>query len=190
MSAQDCEQLTLFPADSPVSRSALPGSAEARRMTATSGLRCFELFPRSDRLGSLVKTCLASSIWHSTRCWLTWMISATPRNRLLYRLSALMPRTGGSGSALWPTPTAVAWAATGQRATLQRMVDKGMMTEDEKRQLTNGSMNRINPEQTEWLMGYHQAFTEILPTPTATDYKGGVASRYAGGVHTDTDCAN
>ena len=94
MSGQDLKQLTLFQADSPASRSALPGSEEARRMTVTSGLRCLELYRNSGPLGSLVRMLLGSSIWHSTRCYLTWRVSATPARRLLFRLAPSMPRTG------------------------------------------------------------------------------------------------
>lgn len=78
MKRQDCEQLTLFREASPASRSALPGSEEARRMTVTSGLKCLELYRNSGPLGLLVRMLLGSSIWHSTRCYLTWKTSATP----------------------------------------------------------------------------------------------------------------
>ena len=47
MSAQDYEQLTLFQGDSLASRSVLPGSEEARKMTVTSGRRCLELYKKS-----------------------------------------------------------------------------------------------------------------------------------------------
>ena len=72
MSKLVCEQLTLFPVDSRASRSVLPGSEEARTMTVTSGLKCLESYANSSQLGSLVRMCLESSIWHSTRCLLTW----------------------------------------------------------------------------------------------------------------------
>lgn len=100
MKRQDCEQLTLFRADSPVSRFPLPGSDEARRMTVTSGLKCLELYQNSGPLGSLVRTLLGSSIWRSTQCYLTWKISGTPAKRLLFRLVPLMPRTGGTDAQL------------------------------------------------------------------------------------------
>ena len=103
MSGQDCEQLTLFPADSPVSLFLSPGSAEARRTTVTSGLKCCALSRSSGPLGSLARTLLVSSAWRSTRCLLTWKASATPARRLLYRLVPSMPRTGGTGVRLWPT---------------------------------------------------------------------------------------
>lgn len=106
MSVQDYEQLTLFREDSPASRSALPGSAEAVRMTVISGLNCLELYKKSGPLGSLVRMLLGSSQWHSTKCYLTWKISATPHKRLLFRLVPSMPRTDETDAPLLPTPTA------------------------------------------------------------------------------------
>ena len=106
MNGQDYAQLTLFPAGSPASHSVLPGSSEARKMTVTSGRRCLELYRNSGPLGSLVRMCLGLSIWRSTRCYLTWKLSATPSRRLLFRLQASMPRTDANELPLWPTPRA------------------------------------------------------------------------------------
>ncbi len=106
MSGQDYEQLTLFQGDSLASRSVQPGSAEAVRMTVTSGLRCLELSKNSAPLGLLVKMLLESSTWHSTLYYLTWKASATPCKRLLFRLVPSMPSTGGTDARLWPTPRA------------------------------------------------------------------------------------
>ena len=106
MNKQDCEQLTLFPEDSPASRSQQPGSAEARQMTVTSGLRCLELSKKSGPLGSLEKMLLESSAWRSTIFFLTWKTSATKQGRLYFRLVPSMHRIGGTGLQLWPTPKA------------------------------------------------------------------------------------
>ena len=184
------EQLTFFPVDSPVSLSPSPGSERAKMMTVSSGLRCSELYEKSDRLGSLVKMCLVSSIWHSTRCYLIWKAKDIQHKRLLFRLAVSMPHTDETGLLSWPTPTSVAWAATGQRQLLQKMVSKGMMTQEEYRKLTTGSQNYINPELTEWLMGYQRAFTELLPTPAVSHYKGGILKRYVGGGTTRTTFQN
>lgn len=97
-------QLRLFPEDSPASRFPSPGSAEARKMTVISGLKCAELYRKSGPLGLLVKMCLGSSIWRSTRCYLIWKAKATPARRLLFQLRVSVPRTGGTGSPLWHTP--------------------------------------------------------------------------------------
>lgn len=117
MSGQDYEQLSLFPGDSPVSRSAVPGSAEARMMTVISGQKCLELSMSSGPLGSLEKMLLVSSIWHSTRCFLTWKISATKQGRLYFRLVPSKPRTGGTDVPLWPTPKASDCKGSGPRGS-------------------------------------------------------------------------
>lgn len=106
MSRQVCGQLTLFPEDFHASRSLLQGSVEAQRMTVISGLKCSELYPNSGLLGSLVRMLLASSIWRSTQCLLTWKVKATPRGHLYYQLAVSMPRTGDTASQFWPTPMA------------------------------------------------------------------------------------
>ena len=190
MNGQACEQLTLFPADSPVSRSLSPGSEEARKMTVSSGLRCSEWLKNSDQLGCLVKMCLASSIWHSTRCFLTWRVSATPRKRLLFRLAVSMHRTKGSGSQFWPTPStgAALCGGTGNFKTLQKMAEKGLISEEERRELSKGNGGKTNPELLEWLMGYQKAFTGLIPTPIASNYKGATTGRYItrGGVQEES----
>nr|DAT08361.1 MAG TPA: hypothetical protein [Caudoviricetes sp.] len=105
MSGQDWEQLTLFPADSPASPFLLPGSAEARKMTVTSGQKCCGLLRSCSPIGLLGRMLLESSQWRSTRCYLTWKPAGTPQGRLLFRLVPSMPRTAGTGLPLWPTVT-------------------------------------------------------------------------------------
>lgn len=180
MSGQDCEQLTLFPVGSRANHSPLPGSTEARKMTVTSGRRCYELYGSCTRLGSLARMCLESSIWHSTRCLLTWKAKATPAKRLLFQLAVSMPRTKGTECVFWPTPStgAALCGGTGSFKTLERMAASGLITEEERRQLSQGNGGKTNPQLLEWLMGYEQQFTKLIPTPTSTDYKGGCLSRY------------
>lgn len=105
MIRQDAEPLQWYQEDFLASHSLQPGSDEARRMTVTSGRKCCELYRKSGPLGSLVRMLLESSAWRSTRCYLTWKASATPAKRLLFRLVPSTPRTEGTGSQLWPTPT-------------------------------------------------------------------------------------
>lgn len=179
MREQGCEQLTLFPVDSPVNRSLLPGSEEARTMTVTSGLRCLELYGKSTPLGSLVRMCLGSSIWHSTRCLLTWKMKGTKYSRFLYQLAVSMPRTNDTESLFWPTPSTGAGlcGGTGNFKTLKRMAERGLITEEERRNLSQGNGGKTNPGLLEWLMGYEQQFTKLIPTPRACDYKGAALNR-------------
>lgn len=149
-------------------------------MTVTSGRKCAESYTSSSPLGCLVKTCLESSIWHSTRCLLTWKQKATKSKRLLFRLAVSTPRTSEIDAPFWPTPStgACLCGGTGSFKTLQKMAEKGLITEEERRNFSQGNGGRTNPELLEWLMGYERQFTELIPTPTTTDYKRGILSRY------------
>ena len=95
--------------DTHASRSALPASDEARKMTVTSGRKYLPLCKQSGRVGAFSRTFLDTSTWASTKCYLTWKVKATPSNHLLFQLAPSMPRTDAieSGSLLH-TPTAKA----------------------------------------------------------------------------------
>ena len=179
MNIPDYEQLTLFREDSPASRLVLPGSEEARKMTVSCGQSLSELYTNSSRLGSLVRMCLESSIWHSTRCFLTWKRKVTKSNVSLFQLAVSMPRTKESGSQLWPTPSTGAslCGGTGNFQTLKRMAEAGLITEEERRSLSQGNGGKTNPQLVEWLMGYEQKFTELIPTPRASEGKGASSNR-------------
>lgn len=188
MKEQDYEQLTWFQEDFHASRSPLPGSAEAKAMTVTSGLKCLELYGNSARCGSLAKTLLESSIWHSTRCYLTWKGMVTKSKRLLFRLAVSMPRTEETESLLWPTPSTGAslCGGAGNLQQFRKLALAGKMTAEEVKNLSSGNGGKTNPALIEWLMGYEQAFTRLMPTPISTDWKGGALHRFFGGGITGT----
>lgn len=159
-------------------------------MTVTSGLKCSELYGNSGPIGSLVRMCLRSSIWHSTRCFLTWKVKGTKFNASLFRLAVSMPRTKENGSPFWPTPStgAALCAGTGNFKTLQAMCRRGLITEEERRQLSQGNGGKTNPELLEWLMGYERKFTQLIPTPCASEYRGASMNRvYSQTVHIERE---
>src|SRR3990167_5706531 len=79
-----------------------------RKITATSGLKCFELYNLQNRNGSSLKTCVAlllgTKAWFSNKCVLTWKAKGTKFNRLLFLLSPLVRPTEGTGFGLLATP--------------------------------------------------------------------------------------
>ena len=190
MKRQDCEQLTLFREVFPASRSALPGSEEARRMTVTSGLKCLELYRNSSPLGLLARMLLGSSIWRSTQCYLTWKISGTPAKRLLFRLVPSTPRTGGTGAPLWPTITTFDAACGGLKGKeytgtchamkliqAVKMFPTPIATDWKNRGCKDYRKNRehqlqtevggqLNPTFVEWLMGFPLGWTELNASET------------------------
>src|SRR6478609_10154676 len=98
------DQLTFFAPEYHASLFLLPGSDEAKRTTVGSGLLCAQSLTLHNPIACLLKTCMASSRWGSTRCYLTWKRSATPAGRSLFRLVPSAPPTGAIASGFWPTP--------------------------------------------------------------------------------------
>ena len=113
------QQLTLFAGASPASLGPQPGSAEAQKMTVTSGRKCYELLKLSGRTGLLARMseALFRWKWASTAVFLTWKISATPSKHLLSVLSVSAPRTDVIGAGLWPTMTVSSGAQTAENPT-------------------------------------------------------------------------
>ena len=110
--ARHTEESLFSQEDFPASHSVVPGSNEARTMTAISGLKCSESYKRQGQLGSLVRMLLESSAWHSTKCVLTWKRVDTKSSRSLFQLAVSMPSTEETeygllrgGGAIWPTPS-------------------------------------------------------------------------------------
>jgi len=101
-------QLTLLPAGSHslANLTVLPGSAEARMMTVTSGRSLFGLYKNSNPNGWWVRMFLESSLPCSTRFLLTWKGQATPQRHSIFRLRLLEPTTEDIASSLWHTPSA------------------------------------------------------------------------------------
>ena len=91
--ARHIEESLFSQEDFPASRSVMPGSEEARTMTAISGRKCSESYKRQGQLGLLVRMLLESSAWHSTKCVLTWKQKVTKSSRSLFQLAVSMPRT-------------------------------------------------------------------------------------------------
>lgn len=110
MKEQDLKQLPSFPADSHASPFPPLESAKALRMNATCGRKCAGLLPNCGPLGCLGKMLLASSIWGSTKRFLTWQKRDTLFSHSYFRLAA--SARGMSASELlssrlmFPTPLA------------------------------------------------------------------------------------
>lgn len=185
------EDALCSPADSLVSRGPKPGSAAARATTAISGRQCATFSRKSGRLGSLVRMCLASSAWGSSRCALIWKTSVTPRNRLLFQLVPLEPGISESECGLLPTLTVAgnynragitAKAGDGLYTRLRRLMPTlvaadhkgGSCTPKSKqggpnlRTFLNGP---LNPRWCEWFMGYPIGHTELKGSATRSSRK-------------------
>ena len=106
MNGQVEGQLTLFPEDSHASRLVLPGSSEARKMTATSGQKWLGLSKNSGPLGLLEKMLLESLEWHSPKYFLNWKPADIGQGHFLFQLVRSEPDMCDTGWRLWATPKA------------------------------------------------------------------------------------
>ena len=110
MRKQDLKQSPSFPVDSLASRSVLLDSEKDLRIPAINGRKCAELLPNCGPLTCLGKMLLVSSIWGSTRRFLTWQKRDTLFSHSYFRLVA--SARGMSDSELlssrlmFPTPLA------------------------------------------------------------------------------------
>ena len=66
---------------------------------------------------------------------------------------------------------------SGNFNTLKKMAEKGLITEEERRSLSQGNGGKTNPELVEWLMGYEQKFSQLIPTPRSSEWKGAALDR-------------
>ena len=110
MKKQDLKQSPSFQEDSPASPSPPRESGKGLRIPATCGRKCAALLPSCGPVGCLGKMLLASSIWGSTKRFLTWQKRDTLFSHSYFRLAA--SARGMSASELlssrlmFPTPLA------------------------------------------------------------------------------------
>lgn len=161
-------------------------------MTALSGLRCFESWEKFSQLGSLAKTLLASSIWHSPSVYLTWRASVTRSKCLIFRLVESEPPTDAIASGLLPTPTAQEYGSgqNGQRGdgTTFKQAGKPSLSTMARRNLiptpttgdseASGSRNTASSNAHAGISLKDWARQDggkgrLIPTPDANCWKGG-----------------
>ena len=159
MNAQDYEQLTLFPEDSPASPSPWLESKKEKGTTVTYGLKCSELSESCARVALSVKTFLESSRlppgkW--SRIWSRQGITSSCSN-LKLRLSEL--GTGEQGCSLWATPN-----------TMDSMACRSY--EAMKKQATNGGRKNRNAPGSSRKAGMGlSTYVKLWPTPRANEGK-------------------
>lgn len=110
-STADDTQASLFsPEDRHASRPAVPGTKEAKEMTAGSGRKLCACLTKQSRIASFSRILLASSTWGSTEYFLRWEGRATKCNASIFRLVPWTRPNSGTESGLsgfsWPTPNA------------------------------------------------------------------------------------
>ena len=168
MSGQGYEQLTLFPADSPASHSPWLESKRAKGMIDTSGRRCSELSPRCARAALSVKTFLDLFELRLRESFPNCKASATKQGLTVLRLGMSADCTRERESLSWPWPTTGAPLCGGTHNFRQMVAlrDAGVVTEEERKNLTCGSGGKSNPALMEWLMGFPIGWTDLNASET------------------------
>lgn len=165
------EKSTSSAVDSPASHFQSQDEKKERKMTATSGRKCFDLYSKSSPLGSLVKMLLTSSIWHSHVRRLTWKVKATPCNQLLFQLVPSEHRTDETECGLLPTPMASDVIGGNNAATVSYENNRFVRTSRK----TGTKFGAKLPQA--------MNCAALLPTVTANEHKGTSRNRYVGSKH-------
>lgn len=110
MREQDKTQSPSYPAAFPVSRSVSPENERDLMIPVTCGLKWSELFPNCTPIGCLGRMLAASSMWGSTKRYLTWSVRATLFKHSYIRLAASAHGMSAqellSSRLMFPTPLA------------------------------------------------------------------------------------
>ena len=178
-------------ADSLANHLATRDEGRAREMTATSGLKCLELYEKSSPLTSWQRMFLASLLgtkaFFSRLSTLTWRLNSTklPR-RLYFRLLPSVPHIEGIGSGFVPTPDSTTGAPNknsnkkrGPKALIDyaRSPEKLWPTPTANRRVglqshgKNAILGQLNPTWVEWLMGFPLGWTDLEDSETPSSPK-------------------
>ena len=155
MRKQDLKPSPFSPADSRASPFPLSDGERALRMNATCGRRCAALLPNCSPVGCLGKMLLASSIWGSTKRFLTWQKRDTLFSHSYFRLAA--SARGMSASELlssrlmFPTPLASDKSTGRDAANLDVFLSEG------------GILRKRNKDGTIWSLNLSAAVFYLTP---------------------------
>lgn len=168
MSEQVNGQLTLYPVDSPANPFPWLESKKGKMTTVTSGLRCCGLSENCARIASSVKTFLDLFELRLRESFPNCKASATKQGLTVLRLGMSADCTRERESLSWPRPTTGAPLCGGTHNFRQMVAlrDAGVVTEEERKNLTCGSGGKSNPALMEWLMGFPIGWTDLNASET------------------------
>ncbi|KKN56899.1 hypothetical protein LCGC14_0567520 [marine sediment metagenome] len=187
MDSPGASQQPLLPGDSLASLLVLPGSDEARKMTAGSGLKCLESSKRFYHPMSVRRMLLASQQWSSSIVSLRWRV-VTLRERRMRTSSLLYTHMKKLCSSSVSTKT-LRTQATGRSITLFQLVPSTPRTDEIESSLwrtpdasvtTGGAANAEDRAAQGHAIGLHDQVNtpSMWPTPRGSDgEKGGPNQR-------------
>lgn len=167
-----------------------------RKMTVTSGRKCFGQYGRYDPLGSLVRTLLESPAWYNPAVRLRWKVKPLclkrltrkrysskntlsrpsaeilsvrdiPSSRFLFQLAVSEPRTGGTGYGLLLPTVQTQGLKVCDKNGKTKFMDVSLLPTP-----TAQDFKRRGPNSKQQGLP-EAAYKKMLPTPTARSYKHG-----------------
>ena len=179
MKKQDEKPSHLFPGDSPASPFPAPGNNGDLRTNGIYGPKCSALSGNCTPLGCLEKMLLASSIWGSTRRFLTWSRQATPLGFSYFLLSpsahGMSAKELSSSAILLPTPLASDTGDVGKTVDVRMTPTGSFRKYNPSGTVWTARLSwavykllgsppgdvKLNPDWVEWLMGFPRRWTDI-----------------------------
>ena len=176
---QDKKPPHLFPGDSPASPFPAPGNNGDLRTNGIYGPKCSALSGNCTPLGCLEKMLLASSIWGSTRRFLTWSRQATPLGFSYFLLSpsahGMSAKELSSSAMLLPTPLASDTGDVGKTVDVRMTPTGSFRKYNPSGTVWTARLSwavykllgsppgdvKLNPDWVEWLMGFPRRWTDI-----------------------------
>lgn len=159
MKKQDETALPSLAADFPVSRFQARGNKKGLKIPATCGLKCAASLQSSSPAGCLAKMLLGSSIWGSTKRFLTWQKRDTLFSHSYFRLAASAHGMSASellsSRLMFPTPLA------SDKSTGRDAANLDVYLSD------NGIFRKRNKDGTIWSLSLSAAVFYL--TPAASD---------------------
>jgi len=155
------------------------------KLTKSSGKKCIEKanrLPVGSWARKFVTLLIQQDGWVSTKCKLTWKLKGTKYNRFYFQIYPSLiektdllptPKSVEAPSASWEnrSPDSKYKPANGLLPTPKVSDVEGGVVKDV--QVENGKYYRENKDGVRWGVKLRDVVeTQIMPTPTATDYKG------------------
>ena len=122
-------------------------------MKDTYGPSSHDSCASSDRLGSSLRTCLASELQRRTKFSGTWREKTTPAGRSWWVLDMQGLRTAGIESGFWGTPTSRDWKGAGMKGQLPSQIRDFQLDETGSSKVGR-PLERLNPDWVTQLMGF------------------------------------
>ena len=159
MKKQDETALPSLAADFPVSRFQARGNKKGLKIPATCGLKCAASLQSPSPAGCLAKMLLGSSIWGSTKRFLTWQKRDTLFSHSYFRLAASAHGMSASellsSRLMFPTPLA------SDKNTCRDAANLDVYLSD------NGIFRKVNKSGAIWSLSLSAAVFYL--TPVASD---------------------